>query len=68
MHQNLRKGRGEILDGPIISPLVSLGWPIVLSNIFQTIYNFADTLWVSRLGKHSVAATTLASARLIIIV
>lgn len=59
LYQKLDERRDQILNGSIIKTLVYLGWPVALSNIFQTIYNFADTLWVSQLGKYHVAATTL---------
>lgn len=59
LYQKLDERRDQILNGSIIKTLIYLGWPVALSNIFQTIYNFADTLWVSQLGKYQVAATTL---------
>ena len=54
-----RKNR-EVTSGPIARSLVSLAWPVMLANLFQTIYNFVDTLWLGRLGKVAVAAPTLA--------
>jgi putative MATE family efflux protein len=32
----------------------------MLSNLFQTVYNLVDTLWLGRLGKVAVAAPTIA--------
>ncbi|MEA3346005.1 MAG: MATE family efflux transporter, partial [Chloroflexota bacterium] len=52
--------RREILGGPIIKTLLSIGWPTAVSDIFQTIYNLADIFWVAKLGTERVGATTLA--------
>ena len=49
-----------LTTGPIARSLLLLAWPVMLSNLFQTIYNFVDTLWLGRLGKVAVAAPTLA--------
>lgn len=60
LHQKLDERRDQILNGSIIKTLIYLGWPVALSNIFQTIYNFANTFWVTQLGEYHVGATTLA--------
>ena len=53
-------GKRILTDGPIARSLLALAWPVMLSNLFQTIYNFVDTLWLGRLGKVAVAAPTIA--------
>ncbi len=47
-------------SGPITPALLQLAWPVMLSNLFQTVYNLVDTLWLGRLGKVAVAAPTIA--------
>jgi putative MATE family efflux protein len=49
-----------ILDGPIIKTLFVLGWPIMLANLFQMMYNLADTFWLGRISIEAVAAPQLA--------
>lgn len=59
-------GKAKLADkrvlttGPIARSLLVLAWPVMLSNLLQTIYNFVDTLWLGRLGKVAVAAPTIA--------
>lgn len=46
-------------DGPIVGSLLRLAWPVMLSNLFQTLYNFVDRFWLARLGKVEIAALAL---------
>lgn len=52
------KNRDRILNGNIRKVLISLALPIVLANAIQTVYQIADTFWVSKLadGDTAVAA------------
>lgn len=52
------KNREKILSGNIRKVLISLALPIVLANAIQTVYQIADTFWVSKLadGDTAVAA------------
>ncbi|MFW6110909.1 MAG: MATE family efflux transporter [Thermoproteota archaeon] len=59
MTEKFRGRRDEMLNGSILKTLLSLGWPMAISNIFRTIYNLANTFWVAQLGPEMVAATTL---------
>ena len=59
-HERIRKNRERLTQGPIAHSLLLLAWPIMLSNLFQTVYNLVDTLWLGRLGKVAVAAPTIA--------
>ena len=49
----------DILEGPIIKTLLVLGWPVMLSNVFQMLYNLVDTYWLGKIGKEAVAAPTV---------
>ena len=49
----------NLTSGPIARTLLVLAWPVMLSNLFQTIYNLVDTLWLGRLGKVAIAAPTI---------
>lgn len=49
----------DILNGPIVKTLFVLGWPVMLSNAFQILYNLGDTYWLGKLGKEAVAAPTV---------
>lgn len=46
----------DLTTGPITSSLLKLAWPVMLSNLFQTLYNFADRLWLGRYGSVGIAA------------
>ncbi|MDT0630466.1 MATE family efflux transporter [Rubrivirga sp. S365] len=47
-----------ILEGPIARALLRLAGPVVLANVFQTLYQLTDTFWVGRLGAEAVAAVS----------
>lgn len=49
-----------MLEGPVIKTLFILGWPIMLANLFQMMYNLADTFWLGRISLEAVAAPQLA--------
>ncbi|RKD33933.1 MATE family efflux transporter [Thermohalobacter berrensis] len=51
--------RQLILKGKISKVILTLAGPIMANNLIQTLYNLADTYWVSRLGSTEVAAITL---------
>ncbi len=49
----------DILSGPIIKTILVLGWPVMISNGLQMLYNLVDTYWLGKLGKVAVAAPTV---------
>lgn len=52
-----KKRTVDLIHGPILPSLLSFAFPILLSNIFQQLYNTADVLIVGRfLGQESLAA------------
>ncbi|SHH56464.1 MATE family efflux transporter [Halobaculum gomorrense] len=56
------KGRDEfdLTDGSIGKPLFYLSLPIVVTNLLQTAYNLADTLWLGRYSTEALAAISFA--------
>ncbi len=53
----------NLIDGPILPSLLSFAFPILLSNIFQQLYNTSDVMIVGRfLGQESLAAVGATSA------
>ena len=55
--------RVDLIDGPILPALLSFAFPILLSNIFQQLYNTSDVMIVGRfLGQKSLAAVGATSA------
>ena len=55
--------RVNLIDGPILPSLLSFAFPILLSNIFQQLYNTSDVMIVGRfLGQKSLAAVGATSA------
>lgn len=51
--------RNNILNGDIIRTAMTLGWPVMLSNVFQTVYNLTDAFWLGKLGPEAVAAPSI---------
>ncbi|UCB60524.1 MAG: MATE family efflux transporter, partial [Candidatus Bathyarchaeota archaeon] len=51
--------RGSILGGNIIRTALTLGWPVMLSNVFETVYNLTDAFWLGKLGPAAVAAPSI---------
>src|SRR6056297_1427979 len=51
--------KDDILNGPIIKTLLILGWPVMVSNALQMLYNLVDTFWLGKIGKVAVAAPTV---------
>lgn len=48
-----------ITEGPILNSLAKLAWPIMVSQLMQTLYNLVDTIWVGRVGANAVAAISI---------
>ncbi len=58
-----KKSTVDLIHGPILPSLLSFAFPILLSNIFQQLYNMADILIVGRfLGSDSLAAVGATTA------
>jgi len=49
----------EILGGKISRTILLLSIPVIVSNVFQIMYNLVDAYWVGRLGPDAIAAITL---------
>ncbi|MBU1048677.1 MATE family efflux transporter [Candidatus Bipolaricaulota bacterium] len=45
--QSFRKPN-DLTTGPITRSLLKLAWPVMLSNLFQTLYNFTDRFWLGK--------------------
>lgn len=52
-------GNPDILNGSIWKSLLMLSIPIIISNLFQTMYNITDAFWLGKLGKTALAAPTI---------
>ncbi|MDD5219473.1 MAG: MATE family efflux transporter, partial [Candidatus Bipolaricaulis sp.] len=49
----------KLTEGPISSTLLRLAWPLMLSNLLQTLYNFTDRFWLARHSSVGIAALAL---------
>lgn len=68
---NRQKNSGNykyITEGPILKGLIKLSLPIMLSQLMQTLYNLADTLWVGRVGPNAVAAISISFPLLFLLI
>ncbi|MEM8861591.1 MAG: MATE family efflux transporter [Chloroflexota bacterium] len=53
----------------ILSEVIKLAWPVILTNLLQTLVTIVDTLMVGRLGPVAIAAVGLSNAfRLLVLV
>lgn len=52
--------RERILNGPILSTMFLLAWPVMLTAALQALYNLVDAFWLGRLGTAAVAAPGMA--------
>src|SRR6056297_987121 len=59
MFNNKKRDLDYIIEGPILKSLMRLAWPIIISQLMQTLYNLVDTLWVGRVGANAVAAISI---------
>ena len=50
----------DLTEGGIAKPLFVLALPIVVTNLFQTAYNLADTFWVGQYSTEALAAISFA--------
>ncbi|MCK5779910.1 MAG: MATE family efflux transporter [Psychrilyobacter sp.] len=53
------KKRDMILNGNMYKVIILISLPIMLNNLIQTMYNLADTYFLSKLGATEVASMTL---------
>ncbi|WP_276254679.1 MATE family efflux transporter [Halomontanus rarus] len=50
----------DLTSGGIAKPLLYLSFPIVVTNLFQTAYNLADTFWLGQYSTNALAAISFA--------
>ncbi len=53
-------GKVDILNSSIGKALFKLAWPLVLTNLLQTMYNITDAFFLGKLGTAEFSAPTLA--------
>lgn len=51
----------NIIKQPIFKALIKLAFPIILANLFQSMYHLTDSFWVGRLGATALAAVSITS-------
>ena len=51
--------RDLILNGSMLSAILSLAIPVVINSFLQTMYNLTDTYWLGHIGKEELAAINL---------
>ena len=61
MRSNMAKkyNRELILNGNMLSAILSLAIPVVINSFLQTMYNLTDTYWLGHIGKEELAAINL---------
>ena len=61
------RGR-NLTTGSIPSLSWSLAWPVMLSILFQTLYQLVDAFWVSRVSDNAMAAVTVSQITLFVMI
>lgn len=56
---NKTEKRDLILNGNLLSVILTLAIPIVINSFIQTMYNLTDTYWISNLGNDEMASITI---------
>jgi len=56
----LRNTRVDVFANPIHISLFKLSWPIMITNIVQSLYNMVDAFYLGKLGKVKFSAPTIA--------
>ncbi|MBC7099094.1 MATE family efflux transporter [Candidatus Bipolaricaulota bacterium] len=52
--------RERILKGPILKTMMTLAWPVMVSNGLQAFYNLIDAFWLGKVSTQALSAPTLA--------
>jgi putative MATE family efflux protein len=60
--------RNELLDGSIHRSLLKLAIPIAVANVLQAAYQLIDAFWVGRLGGAAVAAVSISTPIMFLII
>lgn len=53
--------RELMLNGSLVTAILTLAIPIVLNSVIQTMYNLTDTFWIGKLGTDQMAGITVVS-------
>ncbi len=59
LDMNKSEKRDMILNGNLISVIITLAIPIVINSFIQTMYNLTDTYWLGKLGTDQMASITI---------
>lgn len=54
-----KANRDQILNGNLITAILTLSVPVILNSFLQTMYNLTDTYWLGKLGTEELAAINL---------
>ncbi|MDG3580940.1 MATE family efflux transporter [Galbibacter pacificus] len=55
-------------EGKILNAILRLAFPIIMTNVLQTMYQLVDTFWLGRLGANAVASVSLSFPILFLVV
>ncbi|MCD6450460.1 MAG: MATE family efflux transporter [Thermotogaceae bacterium] len=53
------RAKVDVFSTPIPKALLKLAWPIIITNLTQTLYNVVDAFWLGKLGKVKFGAPTV---------
>lgn len=55
-------------EGSLYKGLWVLAWPVMLTNLLQTVYNVVDTFWLGKVGKNAIAAPTVSWPMIFVVI
>jgi len=65
----LQDSKNRLTEGPIAQQLIRFAWPLFLGNLFQQLYNTADTLIVGNLlGSQALAAVSSSGSLIFLLI
>ncbi len=54
-----KKSSNFILEGSLLKVIFTIGWPIALSSVMQTLNNLIDAFWLGKLGRTALSAPAI---------
>ncbi len=55
----LSRTRVDVFNTPVPNAILKLAWPMMVTQVMQTLYNIVDAFWLGKLGKVKFGAPTV---------
>ncbi len=64
----MKKITQDLTEGNVVKKVFSVALPMMAGNLFQMVYNLADTFWVGKMGKEAIAAISFSFVLVFILI